>query len=225
MTWALTTILWLFSFACTCTGASAIWLLTNASKICALLSKPVRCEIGQLNLADSAIMETKHPSLAEIAAAITELFDKLPTRLGDGRTDREWTTQLKEDISSLGETHGWTICTSGFKERFDGEWLYDLIWYRNDSDNHLTEVYLVLESEWQISPSAIKYDFEKLLLAKATLKVMVFQSYEQDISGIFSLLERGICVFQKRSADETYILAGFNIDTSEFVVRQINGNQ
>jgi hypothetical protein len=152
----------------------------------------------------------------EIATAITQLFASLPTRLGHGRTDREWTTQIKEDIGSLGVAHGWAVCTSGFEGRFECEWLYDLIWYRSNPDNHLADVYLVLESEWGIKQSDIKYDFEKLLLAKATLKVMVFQAYDQDISGVFSLLERGIRTFQKHSANETYIFAGFNIGTQTF---------
>ena len=142
--------------------------------------------------------------------------------------NRDWTIQLKNDIGDLGAANRWSICTSGsgFKDRgFDCEWLYDLIWYRNtEPDNHLAEVYLVLESEWDMSPSAIKYDFEKLLLAKATLKVMVFQAWDENIADVFGLLQQGISVFTKHSADEIYLLAGFNLNAFAFDVRQINGS-
>ncbi len=162
-----------------------------------------------------------HPNPTEIASAITQLFDSLPTRLGEGKKDSGWTKQLKEDIGSLGVTHGWAVCTSGFPDRFDPEWLYDLIWYRSEPDNHLAEVYLVMESEWAVAPASIKYDFEKLLLAKSSLKVMVFEAYDRDIAGVFSLLESGIRAFQKKDAGEIYILAGYNMTSGNFVVRRI----
>jgi len=165
-------------------------------------------------------MKTDRPSPTEIATAIKHL----PKRLIGRTKDSEWSKHLKEYIGSLGEKHGWDICASGCKGRFDNGWLYDLIWYHEDPDTHLAEVYLVLESEWRTPQSDIKYDFEKLLLAKATLKVMVFQGNDRNISGLFNFLERGISAFQKRSADETYILAAFNNSTYAFDVRQFNGN-
>lgn len=155
----------------------------------------------------------------EMARLIQAVFIGLPSRVGDNKSDSDWTLRLKEEIAELGRTHEWDICTSGFKDRFDCEWLYDLIWYKNDSADHLSELYLVLESEWDIARSAIKYDFEKLLIARATLKVMVFQAYNRDISKIFELLKAGIDAFHTRSDDEIYILAGFNIDSFAFDVR------
>jgi hypothetical protein len=169
------------------------------------------------------ITQTTHPSPAEIATVIAQSFISLPDRLGPERTPRQWTTQVKEDIGSLGVTHGWDVCTSGFTHRFEREWLYDLIWYRNSADGHLSEVYLVLESEWNGAAADIKNDFEKLLLAKAELKIMVFQCFDQNLSDLFELLERGIRAFEKRSANETYILAAFNNSSYSFDVRQING--
>jgi len=112
------------------------------------------------------------------------------------------------------------VCTPGGQGDFEAGWLYDLVWYRND-DGHLAEVYLVLESEWSYDAYDIRYDFEKLLLAKATLKVMVFQAAESQLADRFALLERGIDAFRKRSADETYILAGLKMPITEFVFKQI----
>lgn len=135
----------------------------------------------------------------------------------------EWTTQLKEDLGVLGEKHGWTVCTAGFKGRFESGWLYDLIWYKEE-EGHLSEVYLVLESEWGWSRAHIKYDFEKLLLAKSTLKVMIFQGNNRRVNPHFEFLEQGILAFTKlQSADEIYLLIAYNDDTGEFEIRQYNG--
>jgi hypothetical protein len=168
-------------------------------------------------------MNTTPPTITELVAEITKSFDSLPLQLERGRSDLDWTTLLKESIGNLGEKHQWSICASGFEGHFECEWLYDLIWYREGLDGHLAEVYLVLESEWGKTQSDIKFDFEKLLLAKATLKVMVFQGSEQDIPGLLTFLERGVQAFQKSAAGETYILFAFNIDAHKFVVRQIDG--
>lgn len=167
-------------------------------------------------------MQMTYPNPTEIAAAIIESFNRLPGRLGPGKGDRVWTTQLKEDIGTLGEKYDWTVCAGGFKDRFEGGWLYDLVWYK-ETNGHLSEVYLVLESEWGKHRTHIKYDFEKLLLAKSALKVMVFQTNNQEIEDLFKFLEEGIRAFPLQSTDETYLLMAFNNDTFKFDIRQYNG--
>jgi hypothetical protein len=168
-------------------------------------------------------MQATHPAAAEIASAIQGSIASLPGRLGHGRTNHEWTTQLKDDIGSLGVAHGWDVCTSGFPGRFECEWLYDLVWYREDAEGNLAEVYLVLESEWEEAHAAITYDFQKLLLAKSPLKLMVFETNDLHISKLLDRMERGIRAFKTQSADENYIIAAFNNSTHTFEVRQIKG--
>jgi hypothetical protein len=168
-------------------------------------------------------MQPTHPSPTEIAASIVESINSLPGRLGRGIKDRVWTKQLKDDIGTLGEKHDWTVCAGGFKGRFEGGWLYDLVWYK-ETNGHLSQVYLVLESEWGKYQSLIKYDFEKLLLAKATLKVMIFQTDNRRIEDLFKFLEEGIRAFPLlQSAEETYLLIAFNNDSFKFDIRQYDG--
>jgi hypothetical protein len=169
-------------------------------------------------------MQTNHPSPDEIATAIVKSFESLPDRLfkAEARGDGAWTHQLKDDIGTLGEQNGWAICTSGFKDRFDIGWLYDLIWFRNNEKGHLVDVYLVMESEWG-DKAHIKYDFEKLFLAKSVLKVMVFQAYAHQIDDYFKFLVEGICTWPKQSADETYLLIAYNNDDDKFDIRKYNG--
>ena len=56
-------------------------------------------------------------------------------------------------------------------------WLYDMTWLQysemNNEMTHLSDVSLVLECEWGYFPQ-ILFDFEKLLLARAYLRCMIF---------------------------------------------------
>ncbi len=57
--------------------------------------------------------------------------------------------------------------------RVDGEWLYDVTCLRYGDDEYLKEVPLVVESEWG-DEHEIFDDFEKLLLCRADLRLMIF---------------------------------------------------
>jgi len=68
-----------------------------------------------------------------------------------------------------------------FKDR---EWMYDLHWYTELNDSHYmpTELSLAVECEWhknrenrKISFSSVKYDFQKLLVTNATLRLLIFR--------------------------------------------------
>jgi len=173
----------------------------------------------------NATMSNTPPSTSEMAQAVMETLKALPRKLPGEQGNRAWTKQLAIELGNLGRQHEWGICTpggqgAGDQSDFEAGWLYDLVWYRSP-EGHLAEVYLVLESEWSYDEYDIRYDFEKLLLAKATLKVMVFQAGESEMEARFALLERGIDTFRKRSTDETYILAGLKVPITEFVFRQI----
>jgi hypothetical protein len=64
------------------------------------------------------------------------------------------------------------------------EWLYDLHWYTEKNGYQPTSLPLVVECEWSLKRkedkyndpcSAIKYDFQKLLVANAELRLMIFK--------------------------------------------------
>ena len=56
------------------------------------------------------------------------------------------------------------------------EFVYDVSGLRYDDDGFLTRVALAAECEWG-PQNRIYYDFEKLLVARADLRVMVFDGY------------------------------------------------
>jgi hypothetical protein len=80
-------------------------------------------------------------------------------------------------------------------------------------------VALVLESEWSRDPWHIQEDFEKLLVAKAPIKVMVFQNYGNNLPDLWRLLKDGIRIFEKQASDETYILAAYKREEHEFEIQ------
>ena len=65
----------------------------------------------------------------------------------------------------------------GSKAQGRGEFLYDMIWL-DTTDGYLLDVPLVLESEWKRRGASD--DFQKLLVARAHRRVMVFVARKSD---------------------------------------------
>lgn len=121
----------------------------------------------------------------------------------------------------LGDELGYGVC--GLRDRFESAWLFDLCWYSNASDNRLLNLTLVLESEWSVAYEDIKFDFEKLLIAKAKFKVFVFQAKSSNVVSYLNELEKGIHIYQGGSAGEIYLLACYDYMTDEFEIRSVAG--
>jgi hypothetical protein len=159
--------------------------------------------------------------------SVTSLEEEIKTAIRNvvtpcsGKGLRIWTAAIKRELITLGRKKGYNVCAAGFPEECEREWLYDLVWYRNEPANHLREVALVLESEWSEYPDYIKYDFEKLLIAKSPIKVMVFSEYRGNLEELWAMLEAGIRAFKTEPASEIYILAGWDDNRNEFAFRTI----
>ncbi len=137
------------------------------------------------------------------------------------RGDGEWTAAIKRSLIKLGRTRGYNVCASGFPDECEKRVAFDLVWYRNEPQEHLREIGLIVESEWSRDPFHIKYDFEKLLIAKSPIKVMVFQDYKDNLAKLWSLLETGISTFQTEPAREKYFLVAYENAKNAFAVRTI----
>ena len=107
---------------------------------------------------------------AAISEAVAESHDN-----GYGRA--EWTKCIKRKIVEYAKKEGLYSCAAGVDNADWGEWLYDLTilkYYDNDSNSDIESTELVLESEWDTDDLSIIVDFQKLLLANAKLKVMIY---------------------------------------------------
>ena len=84
------------------------------------------------------------------------------------------------------------------------EWLYDLLWYREDNDEGYCPIDfpLIVESEWEKKRkedqkgdqhSGIKYDFQKLLLPNTGLRLMIFNiSKEEELNQLSEYFNNAI---------------------------------
>lgn len=128
--------------------------------------------------------------------------------------DRNWTYYLKKRIADLGFRKGYKIAVGGFDDEFAGEWLYDLVWYEEDSDNCLIRIPLIMESEWDKKYSGIKFDFEKLLVGNAERRLMICQSKQNDIPTLLNKFKNAINKFRENNNDR-FLFAILNSDTDD----------
>mgnify|MGYP000991460509 CR=1 FL=1 len=88
-----------------------------------------------------------------------------------------------------------------------GEWLWDFVW-SDESENDwkdFHELILVCESEWDQYFDALLMDFQKLMVAKANIKLFICQGSNISNNDIFIKLENRIPP-KLKSENETWIL-------------------
>lgn len=118
------------------------------------------------------------PSFDEIETLIRVELDALANDQASQKyKDTDWTLELKSRLAWVGQHLGYEVRTSA---RESSEWLYDMCWLET-RDGFVTSAELVLESEWK--QSAAEYDFDKLLLARAKHRVMVFTALKREGPG------------------------------------------
>jgi hypothetical protein len=165
-------------------------------------------------------MSIPSPQEGQIISEILSV--PLDIQKDQSRGDGAWTKRIFKRVGDLGQSLGHAVCSSRKDVGFDNGWLYDLIWYKNGENNEfLHSVSLILECEWNTSYKFIKYDFEKLLVCRADLKIMIFQSHRKNIETIFGLLERGIAAYGHLGMNEVYFLICFNLTTSLFEIKRV----
>lgn len=89
----------------------------------------------------------------------------------DQWTDEEWTKRIKTAFCAVGNRRHYLTCAAGVPNADQGEWLYDVCWLEYNGD-WLQRMPMAAESEWG-NRGAIEDDFSKLLVARASLRVMV----------------------------------------------------
>ena len=105
---------------------------------------------------------------------------------GTPKSDGQWTVAIKKALIDIADKHELLANCSSIggqykKNHINYEWLYDIILYTNKEDDILDEVYLVGESEWHYDRGELENDFSKLLLARAKVRLMVYQANDENI--------------------------------------------
>ena len=168
----------------------------------------------------SIFTEFALPFERSVSTAFQNVWDYMED---DNNTN--WTKAINkilwQTIKSVNNTYKVAACkldTSDCKE-----WLYDFVCYQNNSVG-LDNVFFIAESEWK-NPFGnedylqdVQYDFEKLLLAKAPYKLMVFEGEnDEEVKSSISHLTSVIKNSKLTQPKDRYMFAGW-IRSKEFYI-------
>ena len=163
----------------------------------------------------------------KIIQEILKEFKKLEHTDTSGWNQTQWTRAILTPLCSLGRQNKYYVyASSNFvdkQEKCGGEWLYDVIWckyerkYEND---FLTSVPVVAECEWG-NLGDIKDDFEKLILARAAVRVFVFdgRSCKNGAEALANKLCDWVGAFEGSRKGDTYLLVGYEEDEKNWCFR------
>jgi len=130
----------------------------------------------------------------------------------DSKTDyKSWTRAIKTNLLNLAHQTFDYYYYAGTDNDYDittNEWLYDMVWYEAYDNKKIKRIRLVLECEWSTNFKEIEYDFQKILLAKSDLRVMIFQSL--DAESITKSLINMIEQFKQATKGDEYLFAAWN---------------
>lgn len=151
---------------------------------------------------------------------IIDALNTVPDQVKDWDSLGSWSDTVKNAIGKLAEKHELGVCATTSEKQFMPEWLYDLTAYSNRS-GYLEKVELVMESEWIKASEELKFDFEKLLQAKARIKLFVFETKPNQLNDVLSELKKGIGMYPYGFPGETYILAVWSVAKQAFHIEII----
>lgn len=120
---------------------------------------------------------------------------------GEEWNNRRWTREVINALVQLGIEREYIP----YPHCGRGEFLYDVTWLKTTdgtADGRITHVPLVAEIEWG-DQSEVWYDFQKLLVARAGVRVMIFDNH----AGLLDELQRH--VRQYANGGDRYLLAQY----------------
>ncbi len=137
-----------------------------------------------------------------------------------GKSDSAWTKEIKRELCQLGKKNNFDVSAAGCKGADTGEWLYDLVWSAG-SEDFMTDIPLVVESEWSMHFDDISWDFGKLLVSKSDIKLFVFQQASKEgVENVQQKLGNLITKFVKKMPKEYYLIAGYSYSDHAFIYKQ-----
>lgn len=147
---------------------------------------------------------------SEISSAVKKsLGDTVKSMIGRNVFGEEkWTEEIKNSLGELGRDNNFSICASTLDKDYECEWLYDLVWYKENENGYLIDVPLVVESEWKTDLiKDIKFDFEKLLLAKSRVKLMICGCNEKKMGSYLEYFQAAIDVCPLVDDRDNFLIA------------------
>ena len=152
----------------------------------------------------------------QIVDSLRQAFDN--AALG-GNTD--WTRVEFEALTKLGKALGYHVAHGKQQDKYYGEWLYDLIWYREAFEkqglkSRLTEFVLAAESEWSYDAAELMTDFQKLLVTNARHRLMVCTVYSEARDQVVAAFDESIQACQNLHKDDRFLIVMLNVNGEDF---------
>ena len=144
-----------------------------------------------------------------IIDAIQRGLDDLDVSMNEGSA--AWTAAINTGLCRAGKELDLWVYAASCDAADGGEWLYDVTWLEYDGD-FLTAAALVAECEWS-GLSHINEDFQKLLLARSRVRLMIFDGHHQPkTQAIVELLARQVRYFGRSRFDDVWLFAAWETD-------------
>lgn len=100
------------------------------------------------------------------------------------------------------------VCANSVEETDSGEWLFDVTWLKYDSNKSLIYVPLAAECEWGTFEHVYD-DFQKLLLARASVALMIFEARECGSKEMAGCLAEKVGKFRGSGDENAWLLAAW----------------
>ena len=148
------------------------------------------------------------PYKEQIMRAVREGLDSLELTTSDGNA--VWTKVIATKLCEIGQGFGFQVGAKVDKEKRNwGEWLYDVTWLEYDEDGRVVTAPLVAECEWD-KLEEITDDFDKLLLARACVRLMIYEgTYGAGSKWIAEQLATRVRKFKSSTDEDTWLLAAW----------------
>ena len=153
---------------------------------------------------------------------ISKIVERLRSQIVPGTTadwnNTEWTANVLRELCTVGKDHfDCKVWTTGHPAGADGgEWLYDQTWTYCEFDDwtkHGWSIPMVAECEWARNLDAVQEDFEKLLQARADVRVMIIDAagWKDGIKSrsIALQLYNWVSLFQGSKRNDAYLIVAY----------------
>ena len=173
--------------------------------------------------------------ITELAKDLDKFF------LFDDKVRPQRTRFIKDKLALLGhDKFKYKVYANGLSPQLtqlnggtfkNSEWLYDLHWYVEGKNQYTTtRLPLVMECEWQqkrkgdrkVDFSGIKYDFQKLLVANAEFRLMIFKVLRPtDFDHLTEYFEDNINNYQHLPSGSKFLFIAFYDKGRTFYYREL----
>ena len=127
--------------------------------------------------------------------------------LTEGKKSRALFNANNGELRRLGRRHKFHIFPDNRRNlrKRRPEWLVDLIWWEKTPKH--TGVGLAVESEWNAPVDDIVAEFQKLLIIKSPLKLMVYRVRGKDTVRVREGIRQNLLKYGQHVSGESYVFA------------------